>query len=95
MAVQVRHRQARAGGSAGGWFSGLTFRPRQGRIAVSTHISGWGWVCEERVALILGSLDRRNRQSPVGTLSVLPQWIPEQIPALGCPELHAPRTQLI
>lgn len=57
---------------------------------MSTHISGWGWVCEERVALILGSLDSRNRQSPVGTFSVLPQWILEQIPVLGCSELHEP-----
>lgn len=69
MAVQVRHRQARAGVSAGGWFHGLTFQPSHGRIDISTHTSGWGWGCEEKVVLILGPLNSRNRQSPMGTFS--------------------------
>lgn len=46
------------------------------------------------MALILGSLDNRNRVL-WGLFPVLPQWIPEQTPVLGCSELHNPPTQLI
>lgn len=72
MAVQVRHRQAGAAVSAGGWLPSLTIQPSARGAEGCQHPHIWvGWVCEEKVTL--GPLESETDRVLWGLFPVLPQ----------------------